>query len=199
MQTTNSISRRLARAARGAAILALASVAATACSDPFTMKAQYATEPFSFSLYALSGAGPANAPAALDLLSRAPMRVDGNFTFDVAFDLDGKGKIVIIPQKLVGTALSGARIVALQRISGTYESVLLAPVGGWQADSALSVLPGEVVGVRMTSTACSYQLSNLMYAKFTIDSVRAGGFMFGHGVVNPNCGFKSFESGVPTK
>jgi hypothetical protein len=199
MHTTHPNLRRPVLGVRGMAVLVLAVLAVAACSDPFSVKAQYANVPFTYSLYGISGSGPANAPAALDLANVATVRVDGSFGFDVAFDFDGTGKIRILPQKLVGASISGARTVGLQRLSGVYETVLLAPARGWVFDSLLTVLPGEVVGVRLTAASCAYQLSTEIYAKFVVDSVRAGGLIFGRGVMNPNCGFKSFDVGIPTK
>lgn len=199
MHTTHSTLRRPVIGVRGMAVLALAVLAVAACSDPFAVKAQYANVPFTYALYGISGAGPANAPAALDIANVATVRVDGSFGFDVAFDFDGTGKIRIIPQKLVGASVSGGRTVGLQRLSGNYESVILAPAHGWVFDSLLTVLPGEVVGVRLTATSCAYQLSTEIYAKVVVDSVQHGGLIFGRGVMNPNCGFKSFADGIPSK
>lgn len=199
MHTLKSYLDRGRRAARRPFLLVVAALALSACDDPFKLKASYGNEPFVYSLYGISGTGPANAPAALDLATRSPVRVDGNFNFDIAFDFDANGKIVILPQKLVGTPITGSRTIALQRISGSYESVLLAPVKGWQLDSAVTLLPGEVLGVRLTSTSCVYQMSSDMYAKIVVDSVKTGGLIFGRGVINPNCGFKSFAEGIPEK
>lgn len=199
MPITLPIRFRPLRGVRAVTVLAVAVFAVAACSDPFSTKAQYANSPFGFSLYSLSGSGPANAPAALDFGSLSAVRVDGSFAFDVAFDIDGAGKVRIIPQKLVGASISGPRTVGLQRVSGVYETVLLAPSKGWVFDSTVSVLPGEVVAVRLTSSSCAYQLSSEMYAKFVVDSVKVGGLIFGRGMFNPNCGFKSFEDGIPTK
>ena len=199
MRTPNSSLSRGRRAVAGALLLAASALALAACSDPFKLKAQYANEPFTYSVYGMSGAGPANAPAALDLLGRSPMRVDGTFGFDIAFDFDGHGKILIIPQKLVGTPMSGARVVGLQRLSGSYESILEAPLHNWMLDSALAVIPGDVVGVRLSTASCVYQLSTEMYAKIVVDSLGSGGLMYGRGVFNPNCGFRSYADGVPDK
>jgi hypothetical protein len=200
MPASNSALRRGRRALTGLALLAAGTLSLAACDDPFKLKAQYTNEPFVYSAYAMSGAGPANAPAALDLLGRSPVRVDGSLAFDIAFDIDrASGKILVIPQKLVGTPTSGGRTVALQRMTGAYESVLLAPSRNWLADSALAVAPGEVVAIRLTTTSCLYQLSSDMMAKIVVDSVKAGGLLFGRGVLNPNCGFRSFEEGIPDK
>jgi hypothetical protein len=197
MRTSMLPIRRYRRAAFGLSLTTAAALALSACSDPFKVKAQYTNEPFVYSVYGLSGAGPANAPAALDLTGRAPVRVDGSFAFDIAFDFDGKGKILIIPQRLVGTPISGARTVALQRAAGAYESVMEAPTRNWVADSAFAILPGEVMLVRLTSLSCLYQLSSDMFAKIVVDSVKTGGLIFGRGLINPNCGFKSFAEGIP--
>lgn len=199
MHTTPPNLRRPVLGVRGLAVLALAVLAVAACSDPFSTKAQYANVPFTYSLYALSGSGLANAPAALDLTSTSAVRVDGSLAFDVAFDIDGSGKIRIIPQRLVGASTGGVRTIGLQRISGVYESVTLAPARGWVFDSLLTVLPGEVVGARLTSASCAYQLSSEIYAKLVVDSVKSGRLIYGRGVLNPNCGFKSFEDGIPSK
>lgn len=199
MHTSNSFLSRRRRAAFGLFLVTGAAFALAACSDPFKLKAQYANDQFSYSLYGMSGAGPANAPSALDLIGRSPVKVDGSFAFDIAFDFDGKGKILIIPQRLVGTPINGARTISMQRISGTYESVLMAPTRNWVADSAFAVLPGEVVVVRITSMSCVYQLSSDMFAKVVVDSVKTGGLIFGRGLINPNCGFKSFAEGIPDK
>ncbi len=199
MHTPNLLRRRGTRAAFASFCLALAALASAGCSDPFKLKAQYANEPFTYTLYSLSGKGPANAPSALDLMARATMKVDGNFSFDVAFDVNASGKIVVIPQKLVGTPISGSRVMYLQRLSGAYESVLEAPAHNWLADSTVTLVPGEVVGVKLIPSSCVYQISNDVYAKLVIDSVGPGGLLYGRGVLNPNCGFKSFADGVPEK
>ena len=199
MHNTHPNLRHSLLGARGLAVVALAVLAVAACSDPFALKAQYSNEPFNYSLFGLNGSGPANAPSALDFGSVSAVRVDGSFGFDVAFDFDGTGKIRVIPQKLVGTNVNGSRTIGLQRVSGAYESLLLAPARGWVFDSVVAVLPGETVVARLTSSICAYQLSTEIYAKFVIDSVMPGGLIYGRGTTNPNCGFKSFAVGVPTK
>lgn len=199
MHTVSHFLRRPRPAARASAVAAALVLAVAACSDPFALKASYANMPFTYSVYALSSVGPANAPAALDLVGRTTVKVDGDLAFDVAFDVDKTGHIVIYPQKLVGTPLSGSRAVAMQRVSGGYESVLLAPQRDYQTDSSMVLQPGETVVIKLTSGSCLYQLSSDLYAKVVVDSVQRSGLMFGRGVVNPNCGFRSFAEGIPEK
>ena len=191
--------RRGLRAALAPLAMALVAAALAGCSDPFKLKASYANEPFVFSLYALTGQGPLNAPSALDLTARSVVRADGTFGFDVAFDLDRRGKILIYPQKLVGSSISGARTVGLQRVSGAYESLVIGPPTNYQPDSILAINVGEPVAIRLTSSSCVYQLSTELYAKIVVDSVVSGGLIFGRGVFNPNCGFRSFADGIPDK
>lgn len=198
MHTLKSHRRRGLRAALLPCLAAVAWLA-SACSDPFKLKASYANEPFTYSVYGLSGTGPANAPAALDLVSRTTAKVDGSLSFDIAFDFDKNGRIVIVPQPLVGTSLSGARTVYLQRVTGTYEALTLAPSKNWVADSAITILPGEPVAIKLVSASCTYQYSSELYAKIVVDSVKSGGLVFGRGVIDPNCGFKSFAEGIPDK
>lgn len=199
MHTLNSLRRRGLRAALLPCLFAAATWFAAGCSDPFKLKASYSNEPFTYSVYGLTGNGPANAPAALDLVSRTTAKVDGSFSFDVAFDFDKSGKVLIVPQRLVGTPLAGSRTVYLQRVSGTYEAFGLAPSKNWLADSAIAVLPGEPVAIKIVSSSCIYQYSTDLYAKIVVDSVKPSGLIFGRGVIDPNCGFKSFAEGVPDK
>ncbi len=199
MHTMNSTHRRRLRAALLPCLLASAAWLATGCSDPFKLKANYANEPFTYSVYGLSGKGPVNAPAALDLVSRTTAKVDGGLNFDIAFDFDQSGKVVIVPQKLVGASLAGSRSIYLQRVTGTYEALTEAPTKGYLLDSTVAVLPGEPVALKLVSASCTYQYSSDLYAKIVIDSVKANGLIFGRGVIDPNCGFRSFADGVPDK
>jgi hypothetical protein len=70
------------------ALVALA-VLGVACGDPTLAKATYASGLASSTLYALTGA-PATVPTALSFLTGVK-HADGNFAFDVAFDLDASG------------------------------------------------------------------------------------------------------------
>lgn len=195
----NLLHRRGGRAALIPCVLAAAAWLATGCSDPFKLKASYANEPFTYSVYGLSGTGPANAPAALDLVSRTTAKVDGSLAFDIAFDVDKSGKVLIIPQKYIGASLTGARSVYMQRVTGTYDALTEAPTKNWLLDSTMAVLPGEPVAIKMLSSSCVYQYSQELYAKIVVDSVKPSGLIFGRGVIDPNCGFRSFATGVPDK
>lgn len=131
--------------------------------------------------------------------------VDANASFDVAFDINSDGRIVLYPPKVLVTALTGTNSVGLQKVAGTYESVERAPTSGYVRDSALVVTKAEVVVIDAQRTAanagqdyCSFALSPSIYAKLVVDSVKVStGNIFIRLTVNPNCGFRSFLEGIP--
>ena len=84
-----------------------------------------------------------------------------------------------------------------------FPQLLNAPSGTYQTDSSLVVAPGELVVVQTTrafaNEFCQFAISPYIYAKFSVMSIdmtaRTIKFQLG---IDPNCGFRSFQSGVPT-
>lgn len=175
-------------------------VGLSACSDPLALKATFPTSVDTLSVYALTGTPP-SYPSALSIVARQVVRVDGFGSFDVAFDINGANNAVIYPVRLVVSSLAGFRPVGMQKVAGTFDDVTEAPRTGYQIDSALVVSPGEVVVLQSPHQGdyCQFQLSPNLYAKITVDSIdlaaRAIKFRMGF---DPNCGFRSFASGIPT-
>src|SRR3954465_11260859 len=103
-------------------VVALATVA-IACGDPTRPKATIVNRSLSYSVYGLTGAPPATGNA-IKLFS-GPARADATFDFDIAFDLDPTGKILVRPVRSVAGALAGLvpTRVGLQTVSGSFESV----------------------------------------------------------------------------
>lgn len=201
---------RLPRSPRAAARLAalLSTVAAgAACGgkDPYAPVAQYPTIPTtSFTLFPLSRVvAPGNS--ALDLRSPLPVRPEVYLSstlgelvpnFDFAVDVDSAGHIVFLPPKLV-TSTTYVPRTGFQISSTLYDSLRAAPGGTYQADSAFRVTTGQTVVVQAQGVACP--VASPFYAKVVIDSVSAAtGAMYLRAYVDPNCGFKSFTSGIPT-
>lgn len=122
--------------------------------------------------------------------------------FDVAFDLDSQRRVVIYPVKLIVQPLTGVSDVGLLKVAGTFESVDRAPTTGYNANAALTVGVGEVVVIEAkrnrSGDLCGFALSPNIYSKLVVDSVQAGTnaiwFRF---ATNPNCGFRSFATGLP--
>lgn len=183
------------------ALVACASIL-TACDDPNLLQAQLPTVTDVYDVFALTGT-PAAYPSGINTYVRSTVRVDGNANFDVAFDIDGQGKVIVYPVQKVVTSLTSSRRVGLRRVTGTFESVDLAPSGTY-ADSALIAAPGEVIIVQSarngTNDACQFNISPFIYTKMTVDSISlASRAIRVQTVLDPNCGFRSFASGIPTR
>ena len=186
--------------------LALAVIASalalTACGDPQGIIAQLPTVTDSYQVYALTGT-PASLPSGINTYIRSAVRVDGNANFDVAFDINGTGQVLVYPVQKVVSSISGNRQVGLRKIIGASSAVLIAPTGTY-LDSTVVAVPGDVIVLQAlrngASDACQFDISPYIYTKLVIDSisVRTRSIFVG-ATLDPNCGFRSFESGIPTK
>ena len=173
-----------------------------ACGDPTNIEANIPTSVDSLSLFALSGTPP-TYPSGIALLLRQPVRVDGNAVFDIAFDIDAAGNVVISPVKIVVIAPGGARPVGLLKVPGTFETALEAPKSGYELDSSLVVATGEVVMIQVphnfAGDVCQFAFNPNIYAKVAVDSIDlASRTLFLKLGLDPNCGFRSFADGIPT-
>lgn len=185
------------------ALLATMSVVTvlSACGNIASLKATIPTYVDTLSLWSLSGTPP-SYPNAISITTRQIVRVDGFAAFDIALDIDANGKAVVYPVKLVVAVPGGTRAVGLQRVSGTFDTVLAAPTTGYETDSALVMAPGEVVAVQSphngSGDICQFSISPNVYAKITVDSVNlASRVLYLRMGFDPNCGFRSFATGIP--
>ena len=188
---------RLALLATMSAVVAL-----NACSDPTSLKATLPTFVDTLSVFALSGTPP-SYPSGLSIVGRQVVRVDGFANFDVAFDIDAAGNGVIHPVKLVVNTIGGSRAVGLLTIPVPFEAVLEAPKTGFETDSSFVLVPGETVVIQsahnFSQDVCQFALSPYIYAKIALDSVNlASRTLHLRMGLDPNCGFRSFATGVPT-
>jgi hypothetical protein len=173
----------------------------SACGNVASLKATIPTYVDTLSLWSLSGTPP-SYPSAISITTRQIVRVDGFAAFDIALDINANGKAVVYPVKLVVAVPGGTRAVGLQRASGTFETVLAAPNTGYETDSALVMAPGEVVAVQSphngSGDICQFSISPNIYAKITVDSVNlASRVLYLRMGFDPNCGFRSFATGIP--
>jgi hypothetical protein len=178
--------------------LLIASLAAGACEDPFATTASAEVRIDSFVVYAASGT-PVNVPAAFSLLLFTPVRLEPTYNFDVVFDIDDAGNVVLIPVTLAGGAVTADRSVGLQRIVGAYDDMTRAPADVYEYDYTLALAPTEGAVIQVKTSACADQASELIYAKLQIKTVdpatRVLAFRISY---NPNCGYRSFLAGLPT-
>jgi hypothetical protein len=177
--------------------------AIVACGDATRPKATSANVLISYSLYPLTGS-PASASNAVSFFG-GPARADATFQFDVAFDVDASGKVVMYPVRSLAGTLAGAlgTRVGLQPVTGTFESLRLAPEVGYDTITVKTLNPGQVVAVELIDQQtgqCIYSLGGQRtYAKFVVDSVDASRRLFLRSVVDLNCGYRSLvPDEIPT-
>ncbi len=183
-------------------VAAFAALAISACSDSLGLKATTPTETDAFIVYALTGS-PATYPTTYIAAGRAVGVIDGNGSFDVAFDINSEGKVVLYPMRLVVSPITAFRDVGLLKGNGTFASIERAPTSGYVTDQKLVLAPGEVAILQTSrntgNDVCMYGLSPYIFAKIGIDSVDLNDrAIFFKSTVNPNCGFHSFKTGIPT-
>lgn len=188
--------RRALRATLLVGLIAAGSLAACG-PDPFAPVATESTGDVVFDVWALTGA-PTNFPTVHLVPQRVTARPDAAASFDLAFDIDSDGRVQVLPVNRVVTPLSGGRSIGIIRPTGTYTEIDQAPRSGYIVDSVVTVNVGQVFVVRVQTLWCSISLSQVVYAKYIIDSVIPDERRIRiSGRVNPNCGFRSFASGIP--
>ena len=186
-------SRRLALA-----LSAIGVLGTTACDDPFAPRATTPVRTDSFVVYSVSQT-PVSAPAAFNIVFFTTLRLEPTYGFDLVFDIDDDGKVVLMPVRLVGGVLTSARRLGLQLITVPYDEVTRAPTSGYQYDSALTLDVGGAALIELQTDICQFQQSRLVYAKLQIKAIDpvARTIVF-RITYDPNCGFRSFLPGVPT-
>lgn len=177
-------------------------VGLSACSNPTNLKASLPTAVDTLSVFALSGTPP-TYPSGISILAGQPVRVDGFASFDVALDINAAGNAVMYPVKLVVSSPGGSRPVGLLKVTAVFDSLLAAPKTGYETDSSLVMSPGEVVVVQSAHNSsgdlCQFALNPNIYAKISVDSVNlASRTLYVRLGLDPNCGFRSFVTGIPT-
>lgn len=191
-------------------VVALAALA-IACGDPTRPKASTPNIAVSYSVTAFTGA-PVNVSTAISFLGGAT-RADSRFSFDVAFDLDPAGRVVVLPVRTVGGALGDAIVqqqtglplkrVGLQPVTGPFEAVREAPTTGYDTLGVQSVTPGSVLAVELLDFQNCFTGfgGSTIYAKLTVDSVNTSSRrIYTRTVVDPNCGYRGLVAdSIPTR
>lgn len=177
-------------------------VSVSACSYPIHITANSVTIVDTASVYALSGSLP-SLPNGLDIFTRQSVRVDGFGAFDIAFDIVSPTQVRVIPVRLVVSSPNGVRIVGLAHSPGVFEQLINAPSGGYQTDSSLVLSIGDLMVIQTTRALsgeyCQFAISPYIYAKLAILSIDVSSRLITFEMgMDPNCGFRSFQPGIPT-
>ncbi|HET8771230.1 MAG TPA: hypothetical protein VFM71_09645 [Gemmatimonadaceae bacterium] len=178
--------------------LAASFALATGCDDPFDVGAQRQTIDVSIEAWALSDAPP-EYPSGFLVPQMAVVPVGSEGDFDIAFDIDETGRLVVLPVSKVVQPLAGQRRIGFIRIDEPYNTVIEAPLTGWAYDTSIVVNPGGAFLARVQTRFCQFELRQDIYAKFFVDSViPAERRVKLVARIDPNCGYRSLLLGVPT-
>ena len=176
-------------------------VAATACGNLLGNKGALPTVTDTTAVYAVNGA-PVSAPTALYLFAATVVPATSSFQFDIAFDVDTGGKVKIIPNSNLASALTAsAHPVALLISNLAFDAITTAPGQGYHADTVQVVPVGTTVLIQsQDALACQASLvGTTVYGKVVVDSIDTRSrLMFIRFTSDPNCGFRSFAPGMPT-
>lgn len=152
------------------------------------------------SLYALSGT-PVTQPSAYVIGFRSVIRTDQAVEgFDFAFDIDSAGRAVLLPTG----ALRLGRMSGIQTTTRAFDSVLVAPSGGYQLDSAVAVDSNSVVIIHSRPLGCSFGITAVFYAKLHVLAIDTTSGPNGRRIdfeilTDINCGYRGLEPGLPRR
>ena len=186
------------------AFLALATAALAACRDTTAITATSSVAPDTLVAYAMTGTS-ATLPSALNMVARTTVRIDGTGNFDFGFDIDNTAAdttIDILPVRQLVNVVGGSRSVGFLQTAVPFDSITRAPNGTYRPDTAFTVRPHQAFVVLTNRSAatdiCYYFATPRVYGKVVIDSVNfTTRAIYLRQVVNPNCGFRSFLTGIP--
>jgi hypothetical protein len=170
-----------------------------ACGNPLGLPAAFITNQVDtlVSLYALSGT-PVALPSGYSIISRHTVRTDQGSPFDFAFDIDTAGISRIYPTG----ALKLGRASGVQLSAQEFDSIKIAPTGGYKLDSAQVVNVNTVLILHSSSFTCSYGIPGVLYAKLHVLDIDTTSTPNGRRIdfailVDSNCGYRGLEPGVP--
>jgi hypothetical protein len=181
-----------------AALLAIAGTVG-ACGYAKLGAGGSSNETQSFFVHALNGS-PLSTSNALAFPARAVTRVDGSFSFDVAFDINSAGFVMLEPPELVGQSPSGNRLVGILKSTSSYDNLVEAPLTGYTVDSITVIPTGQAVAVQATEPVClsGNPVAPYLYAKIVIDSIDyVGRGIYGRAMIGGDCGYRQLIPGFP--
>lgn len=168
-----------------------------ACGDPAALRARFEVASDTLVVYAITSS-PIGYPTALNTAAMRVLRAEGDLSFDVAFDIAGDSVSLIPAQLVIGANLG--RKVGIQRSSVAFDSLTFAPRNGYNDSTVTTVGRGDVAVISAETSYCQFDLARVVYSKLVIDDFDAESREISFRiVVDPNCGFRSFLPGVPTR
>lgn len=171
----------------------IASVVVAGCGDAFEqLLGPVPLEPTTVELVDFR-TGPLQEASAFDILSRRGVRVDQTVGWDFLFFLTEAGVAEVRPFQAVTGELSEAGV---QLVSGSFESLELAPEEGYVRTQPVTVEEGDVLALVSRRDPSFGGLRCRRYAKIEVLSIDvAAGILTFHHLVNPNCEVRGLVPG----
>jgi hypothetical protein len=156
-------------------------------------------------LYALTGTSvltPSAYSMSLELEVRTDQTSDFDFAFDIGIDsvlgvgTTGDTVAVLMPRGALGLTADGG----LQRSTLDFDSIVAAPLNGYERLNPLVVTQGSVLIAASRLLQCTYQIIRpRAMAKLVVDQLdlvqRRAVIRL---VIDPNCGYLSLQPGIPS-
>ena len=190
------------RRAAAAALLLVAGLAA--CSDPLELKASFDTAESTVTVHALNGTPLAYTAAILLLPAPTGVRPANDYLFDFAIDFDAGGAALLYPLDAIAQpgVISLARRVGVQKMSVAYADLQRAPSSGYTYGEAVPIAVGDVGAIQSNGHPfCENSfVSSSIFAKFQVEALDAAARTARVKIrVDPNCGFRGLQSGLPAR
>lgn len=179
--------------------LVLGCVTASACGDANLLPpATLAVREDTVTLWAVTGTS-LSLPSAWDLVLGFAARTDRTASFDMVFDfiydsLAHDTVPALLPRGWLGLSADGG----LQRMSVAFDSLRAAPSGGYDSYKPVPLDTTTVVAARSRSQTCNFGIYSGIFAKaIPLAISRTDRKLILRMVTDPNCGYHSFQPGVP--
>jgi len=181
--------------------LALLAVAATtaACGDANLLPpANVAVAEDTVTLWAVTGTAIA-LPSAYDVVLTVPARTDRTADFDFVFDfvrdsVTGDTVPALEPRGAMGLSADGGLIT----VSSTFDALTSAPGSGYNSYSPVYLDTTTVVAVRSRTQTCNFGITSGIFAKVQpLVISRTFRKIILRLVVDPNCGYRGLQLGIP--
>lgn len=186
---------------RPISLLVLLPVVLAACGELNPLpRPSIENKPDTVSLYALHGT-PVSSPSGYSLQFVAVVRPDQSSAFDFVFDVDSTGRPVL----LTTGALKLGRASGIQLTTTPFDSVKIAPSGGYNLDSAIVVDSNSVAILHSVPTTCVFANSQFVYyAKLQVLAIDTSSAPNGRRIdlvilTDQNCGYRGLEPGLPRR
>jgi hypothetical protein len=177
-----------------AATLAVAALAG--CGDDFQLPpATFPNVVQTAVLFALDGT-PIGLPSAFHIERRLAVRTDQTPIFDFVYNVDSLGRSVLLTTAAVQLGLGSG----IQISGAAFDSIEVAPVGGFVDSLPVAVDVGTVAVIRSRPVQCDFGAALPYYAKLEVTAIDTAARRLDFKILtNINCGYRGLEPGFPTR